>query len=224
MGLAVLTVGQQEQEVPASSTNTTISREATSTHAAEQLYLQLRGAGLDASRVYKIREASFDRDQLHITLEDGVIAFTSDVLGRVTGAFFEGQGEVLVIPPNEGERASMTLFTKAAVLEEIFTTAYFRFNDDTFSDLQPSLRPPEDASEFVNKWSQAARNLAEWDALRLFMTFSCYLPSTDPSSHGCATAVSDRFLHARVYGTKLGAFDVYFDSTAQEQILSLIHI
>ena len=111
MGLAVLTVGQQEQEVPASSTNTTISRQATSTHAAEQLYLQLRGAGLDASRVYKIREASFDRDQLHITLEDGVIAFTSDVLGRVTGAFFEGQGEVLVIPPNEGERASMTLFT-----------------------------------------------------------------------------------------------------------------
>jgi hypothetical protein len=219
MGLAVLTVGQQEQEVPASSTNSTISRQATSTHAAEQLYLQLRGAGLDASRVYKIREASFDRDQLHITLEDGVIAFTSDVSGRVTGAFFEGQGEVLVIPPNEGERASMTLFTKAAVLEEIFTTAYFRFNDDTFSDLQPSLRPPEDASEFVNKWSQAARNLAEWDALRLFMTFSCYLPSTDPSSHGCATAASDRFLHARVYGTKLGAFDVYFDSTAQEQIV-----
>jgi hypothetical protein len=219
LGLTLVSFAQQEQQLPASSTNNNIPQEQKTPHAAEQLYLELRGAGLDSKRVYKIREASFDRDQLHITLEDGVIAFTSDVSGRVTGAFFEGQGEVLVIPPNEGERASMTLFTKAAVLEEIFTTAYFRFNDDTFSDLEPSLRPPEDAAEFLNKWNDAAHNLAEWDALRLFMTFSCYLPSTEPATAKCGSGVPDRFLHARVYGTKLGAFDVYYDSTAMEQIV-----
>lgn len=220
--LLVLTAAgaaQQEQQLPASSTNVTIPAQQTATHQAEQLYLKLRSAGLDASRVFKVREASFDRDKLHITLEDGLIAFTSDVSGRVTGAFFEGQGEVLVIPPNEGERASMTLFTHAAVLEEIFSTAYFRFNDDTFSELQPSLRPPEDASDFITKWSEAARNLAEWDALRLFMTFSCYLPSSGSELGRCANATPDRFLHARVYGTRLGAFDAYYDSTGLEQIL-----
>jgi hypothetical protein len=212
-----LAAAQQEQQLPASSTNVTIPERPA--RAAESLYLQLRGSGLEAKRVYKIREASLDRDQLHITLEDGVIAFTADVLGRITGAFFEGTGEVLVIPPNEGERASMTLFTKAAVLEEGFNTAYFRFNDDTFSELQPSLRPPEDAPAFVQRWKETALNLAEWDALRLFMTFSCYLPSTDAGPPSCAMGVPDRFLHARVQSQKLGAFDVYYDSMAIEQIV-----
>ena len=212
-------LAQQEQQLPASSTNVTIPKQERPAHAAEQLYLQLRSNRLDPKRVYKIREASLDRDQLHITIEDGTIAFTTDVLGRVTGAFFEGTGEVLVIPPSEGERASMMLFTKAAVLEEAFNTAYFRFNDDTFSDLQASLRPPDDGEEFARRWSEAALNLAEWDALRLFMTFSCYLPSNTPGSQKCATAIPDRFLHARVQGPKLGAFDVYYDSTAAEQIV-----
>ena len=210
---------QQEQQLPASSSNVTIPKEERPAHAAEQLYLQLRSNSLDPKRVYKIREASLDRDQLHITLEDGTIAFTTDVLGRVTGAFFEGTGEVLVIPPNEGERASMMLFTKAAVLEEAINSAYFRFNDDTFSDLQPNLRPPEDGEEFARRWSATALNLAEWDALRLFMTFSCYLPSTDLGPSKCAADRPDRFLHARVQGPQLGAFDVYYDSTAVEQIL-----
>jgi peptidase M1-like protein len=220
--LAALTAtafAQQEQQLPASSTNVTIPKEERPAHDAEHLYLQLRGNGLDAKRVYKIREASLDRDQLHITLEDGTIAFTTDVLGRVTGAFFEGTGEVLVIPPNEGERASMMLFTKAAVLEEAISSAYFRFNDDTFSDLQPNLRPPEDGEEFARRWNSAALNLAEWDALRLFMTFSCYLPPSDAGPRVCAAGGADRFLHARVQGPKLGAFDVYYDSTAAEQIV-----
>src|ERR1700746_663548 len=59
-------------------------------NAAEILYLQLRSAGLDISRVYKARDISFDRAAFHITLDDGTIAFTEDVIGRVTGAFFEG--------------------------------------------------------------------------------------------------------------------------------------
>ena len=219
VALIATAFAQQEQQLPASSTNVTIPKEERPAHAAENLYLQLRSNGLDPKRVYKIREASLDRDQLHITLEDGTIAFTTDVSGRVTGAFFVGTGEVLVIPPNQGERASMMLFTKAAVLEEVFNSAYFRFNDDTFSDLQPDLRPPEDGEEFARRWNATALNLAEWDSLRLFMTFSCYLPSSDPGPAKCAAGTQDRFLHARVQCPKLGAFDIYYDSTAVEQIV-----
>src|SRR5207249_1593167 len=83
------------------------------------------------------------------------------------------------------------LFTKAAVLEEPINSAYFRFNDDTFSDLQPNLRPPEDAEDFARRWSAAALNLAEWDALRLFMTFSCYLPSSDAGPSKCSAGATD---------------------------------
>src|SRR5205085_4768215 len=97
---------------------------------AEALYAQLGRVKVDPSRVFKVREASLDRSAIHITLEDGTIAFTEDVMGRVTGAFFEGDGEVLLVPPSEVERRSMSQFTGMAILEEHFATAYFRFNDD----------------------------------------------------------------------------------------------
>ena len=107
---------------------------------AEALYLQLGQVGLDAGRVYKVRGASLDRSAVHITLEDGTIGFTQDVMGRITGAFFEGDGEILLTPPNSVERKSMSLFTGMAILEEHFATAYFRFNDDAAAELRPDLR------------------------------------------------------------------------------------
>ena len=138
---------------------------------AESLYLQLSDVGLDPGRVFKVRGASLDRAAIHITLDDGTIAFTKDVLGRITGAFFEGDGEVLLAPPNDVERRSMSLFTGMAILEERFSTAYFRFNDNTAAELQPGLRAPEDAQEFVARWDETARNLAQTDAMRLLASF-----------------------------------------------------
>ena len=46
---------------------------------AESLYLQLNSVGLDPGRVFKVRGAALDRSAIHITLEDGTIAFTKDV-------------------------------------------------------------------------------------------------------------------------------------------------
>ena len=89
---------------------------------------------------------------IHITLDDGAIAFTKDVLGKITGAFFEGDGEVLLAPATEVERKQMSLFTGMAILEERFSTAYFRFNDNTAADLQPGLRAPDDAADFIAHW------------------------------------------------------------------------
>src|ERR1700692_308725 len=134
---------------------------------AEALYLQLSSIGLDPSRVFGVRNASLDRPSLHITLEDGTIAFTKDVLGEITGAFFQGEGEVLLLPPNDVERKSMSLFTGMAILEERFSTAYFRFNDNTAAELQPVLRAPQDAQDFVARWDGTARNLAQGDVMRL---------------------------------------------------------
>ena len=189
---------------------------------AEALYLQLRSVGLDPGRVYRIRDASLDRAALHITLEDGTIGFTQDVAGRVTGAFFEGEGEVLLVPPNQAERASLALFTGAAILEEKFDSAYFRFNDETFAELQSSLRPVDDPQEFVSEWNQTARNLAEGDGLRLLLSFCRFLPleggKVGPGEPLDGPQSEDRLLHARVQGRKLGTFDLYFDSAASEQI------
>jgi len=189
--------------------------------SAEALYLQLGSVGLDNARVYNIREVTLDRAAFHITFDDGTIAFTEDVAGRITGAFFEGEGEVLLAPRDQSERASMTLFTGAAILEERFMTAYFRFNDDTFAVLKPSLRPADHSREFVSQWNGAARNLAETDALRLLLSFSNVAPSSGAGETAAKPAVpadDDRMLHARVQGAKLGIFDLYFDSMSPEQV------
>ena len=189
---------------------------------AEALYLQLGQVGLDPTRVYRVRDASLDRSGVHITLEDGTIGFTQDVMGRITGAFFEGDGEVLLTPPTNVERRSMSMFTGMAILEEHFVTAYFRFNDDVASQLRPDLRAAENTQEFVEQWSSTARNLAQSNAMRLLVTFSRLLPM-----HGVAPSSEnlnylgrhpDQFFYARLQGTKLGVFDVVFDSLAAEQI------
>jgi Peptidase family M1 domain len=190
--------------------------------SAETLFLQLGNVGLDKSRVYRARDVSIDRAAFHITLDDGVIAFTEDVGGRVTGAFFVGDGEILLTPPNQIERASMMLQTGAAILEERFISAYFRFNDDTFADMQPTLQPAENAQEFVSQWNEAARHLAASDALRLFMTFSSSLPvagqAAEQPAIGVNTSDEDRFLHAHLQGQTKGVFEVYFESNAPEQV------
>lgn len=172
----------------------------------QELYRQLRTVGLDPTLVFKIREATIDREDLHLYFTDGVIGFTKAVDGRITGAFFEGEGEVLVLPPDASEKASLGLFTKFGVLNEQFTTAYIRFNDATATDLQSHLRPiDETGPEFLSKYSETAQNLALMDGLRLLSSFTSNYPQ-------------DRFFHARLAGTRLGVFDVTYDSMNEEQI------
>lgn len=189
---------------------------------AEALYLQLSHTELDASRVFRVRDASIDRPSLHVTLEDGTIAFTKDVMGRITGAFFEGDGEVLLTPPSDVERKSISLFTGMAILEERFSTAYFRFNDNSPAELQPGLRAPEEPEQFVARWNDTARNLADADAMRLLASFIDKLPVSMEGDRGVSGSgvqdPNDRMFHARIQGNKLGVFDVLFDSLASEQV------
>jgi len=213
MGMTVAGFGAQAQAPAPGPETPTLPAPS-----AGDLYRQLRTVGLDGSRVFRVREMSLDRSAVHITLEDGTIAFTEDVLGRVTGAFFEGDGEVLLAPPTRMERASMALFTGAAILEEKFGTAYFRFSDDTYTEMQPQLRPAENAREFITQWNQTAKNLADVDAMRLLVTFSRLLPSTTTGPQDEPVLVPDHMLHARLQGEKLGTFDIFFDDRSPEPI------
>jgi hypothetical protein len=187
---------------------------------AALLYRQLRDVHLDPKNFHRIREASLEREDIHITLDDGVIAFTQAVDGRITGAFFEGEGEILLIPPDRVERRSLGLFTGSAVLEEKFTTAFFRFNDDFPEEVADSLRDidpssGEDAQAFVTKWDPTVNSLAEADALRLLTSF---LNGSTDAQGKVHPPSGDRMLRARLGGQHLGVFDLFFDTDAREQI------
>ena len=186
------------------------------TGPALPLYRSLRSVGLDPQQVYKIREAAIDREDVHLWLNDGTIAFTQSVDGRVTGAYFEGEGEVLVRPPDRRERASLGLFTKQGILEEQISSVYLRFNDDTANELRQYLRPAEDGAAFVARNDALARRLATMDAMRLAIAFTSE-PSTVAA--GQSPQPPDRLLHARVASDHLGIFEVYFDTRSPEQIM-----
>ncbi len=173
----------------------------------QDLYHQLRTVGINPNQVFKIRDAVIDREDLHVYLNDGIIGFTQTVNGRITGAYFTGDGEILARPPDISERASLGLFTGLGFLDEHFQAAYLRFNDDTALQLQTNLRDidPDEKQEFLTSNSELAPRLAGMDALRLLSSFTSQYQQ-------------DRYLHVRMLAARLGDFDAFYDSMAEEQI------
>src|SRR5262249_48146147 len=171
------------------------------------LYRELLSPILSPSDVYQVRDVSLQREDLNLVLSDGTLGLMRAVDGHVTGAVFEGTGEVLLVPPDRAERTSLVLFTGSGVLEQTFTSAYFRFFDDKLLDeLKAGFGPAEDIPEFISHWEQAVKLLARGDALHVLRAMT---NAQNPSS---------RFLHARLGGTLLGVFDVRYDADAPEQI------
>ena len=186
---------------------------------AADLYARLRTVGLDPDRVYHVRGASIHRPSLDLTFDDGTIAFTEDICGRTTGAFFVGDGEILLQPPNRVERGSLSLFTGMAILEEQFTSGYLRFNDDTADLLQPFLSPAFESTDFLKEWNETIPKLAEFDSTRLLIDFSHFLPATTPAP--TPEARERKFpplLHAHLLGKKLGGFEVFWDAAISEPL------
>jgi Peptidase family M1 domain len=175
---------------------------------AVALYRDLLNPSFDVKDVYQIREVSFLLEDLHISISDGTMAFMREVNGHVTGAVFEGVGEVLLVPPNRAERTSLALFTGSAVLEQRFQSAYLRFADDkVVQELRAGLRGhAEDAQEFITRWREPAMILARGDALSILQAMTS------------AQQAASRFLHLRMGGTTSGIVDVFFDTNGSEQI------
>ena len=181
------------------------------------LYARIRSVGLDPDRAYHVRGASIDRPNLHIDFDDGTLAFTDDVCGRITGAFFEGEGEVRLRPPSREERGSLALFTGMAILDEQFSIGYLRFNDDTAALLQPylNLAPAQEGADFIKEWSDTSLALAEFDGLRLLLDFSHFLPT---SAGDEPERKFQPLLHAHLLGKKLGGFEVVWDAANAEPL------
>ncbi|MFI5105449.1 MAG: hypothetical protein ACHP79_11030, partial [Terriglobales bacterium] len=182
---------------------------APAARSAVAVYRDLLNPTLNTVDVYQIRGVSVDREDLHVSLSDGMIGLMQSVEGHVTGAIFEGQGEVLLIAPDRAERTSLALFTGSAVLEQKFGSAYFRFFDDKLvEELRAGLRKaePAEVQEFVARWQQPARDLAQADGLHILQAMT----------NRRETAAT--FLHVRLGGTALGIFDLFYDGSAREQI------
>jgi len=178
--------------------------------SAVALIRDILAPSFDPKDVYTVRDVSILREDLHISISDGTMALMKELDGHVTGAVFEGVGEVLLVPPNRAERTSLALFTGSAVLEQRFQSAYFRFSDDSLAaELRAGFRrpaSPDDARQFIERWQDPARLLARGEALPVLESMTS------------APQAGSRYLHLRVGRTAVGIVDVFFDTNASDQI------
>src|SRR6185436_8766092 len=107
---------------------------------ADAMLAQLSKIRLDKKQIYSVRNINLTRDVLSISLNRGALAFTEALDGRVTGAVFLGNGDILAIPPNPAEKQQLFRYTKSALLNEHFETAVFRFTDSTYDEILKQYR------------------------------------------------------------------------------------
>jgi len=94
-----------------------------------QLLQQLARSSL--TQAAPVANRAFSWAGLRFLLEDGQVALSAPVEGKVTAAVFTGHGVLQVLPPNAIERQQMERFTGRSQIAAGFTQAVFRFADAT---------------------------------------------------------------------------------------------
>jgi hypothetical protein len=185
---------------------------------AADLAREIREISLDPAECYRVREVALPKDEARVFFTDGYLIFTKPVAGVRTSAVFTaavegGDGEVLVLPPNKGERRSLASYIGAPNLDEHIAAAVMVFSDDTYDRLSDQIRKnpfdrkaPEMGAALAENWALVARNIASSFQTRLLLD----ILSGESRRPG--------FFAASMNGLKLGNFDLYYDRRAQEQI------
>ena len=98
-------------------------------------YQQLRNLTLGSEAV-SVSNFELKRDAATFRLRSGTVCFANPVQGKVTGAVFVGDGEMLFAPPTASENASLRLLTKGTDFDETFERVVLRFTDSTYEELK----------------------------------------------------------------------------------------
>ena len=178
---------------------------------------QLRRLELDPDHCYRIRDLELHREDIRIFLTDGVLIFSQPLHGRRVVALFRAtepgdDAEIILRPPDRGERASLARVTASANLNEHFRTAVFVFGDGGGEELLEAIRNatpkplPEEGLLLASRHGETVRNFAQSFQVRLLRD----LLSGD-RSHG--------LFYAAVSGTSRGNFDVLHDPALPEQVI-----
>jgi Peptidase family M1 domain len=193
------TVSSPEQKAAASSTI------PPDPHALFQALNTLRP---DPAHVYSVKSLSFHRDVINLTFDEGKLAFFQPLAGRVTGAIFSGRGHAIAIPHDSGERRSLAQFVGVPILDQTFSSAYLRFDDDTAEELTAEMAKAGETavpdSDFISTWEPVFANPSPWHSLRIMEDWL----STAPVPYFYAGILSDT----------QGSVDLLFDPRRFEQV------
>jgi hypothetical protein len=104
---------------------------------SDPTYQQLRNLSLGSEAV-SVNNFDLKRDAATFHLRSGTVCFVASVQGKVTGAVFVGDGNMILDPRQASERASLKLLTKEDEFSENFSHLVLRFTDGTYEELKKS--------------------------------------------------------------------------------------
>lgn len=105
----------------------------------KRIYNHVKAFSLTGGMV-EVKRLALKRDRVQLTL-DGIVYLSEPVEGMITGAVFIGEGKfVAETPPNKFEQDNVKRLLGADLIESDFTTAVFRFTDDTAKQFGPVTR------------------------------------------------------------------------------------
>jgi hypothetical protein len=107
---------------------------------SDPTYQQLRNITLSGEAV-TINNLVLKRDAATFHLRSGTLCFVSPVQGKVTGAVFVGDGNLVLDPPEPGENQTLKLLTKEDEYVENFNHLVFRFTDNSYDEIKKAGTP-----------------------------------------------------------------------------------
>jgi hypothetical protein len=191
--------------------------------AAEQpsaldLAAALQHITLDPQDTYHVRDVRLRRGDISIYFNEGVLSFATPVAGKRVAAVFTtkgvdaGDAEILVMPPQAAERASLASFTKFPNLDEHFSSAIFFFSDDTRDEVLNQLsqrtagKAPEVAAELAPKIDPILQKSSSQISTR---TIESLLDAHAPQNG---------FFFSMILGHELGTFDLLYEPEDLEPV------
>lgn len=107
---------------------------------SDPVYQQLRNISLGGEAV-SVKDFELKRDAATFHLHSGTVCFVSPVQGKVTGAVFVGNGNLILDPPSLDEAKSLKLLTKENEFSEQFERLTLRFTDSTYEEIKKAGNP-----------------------------------------------------------------------------------
>ena len=174
----------------------------------------------DRSECYRVRDITIVKEDLKIYLTDGHLIFSQPLAGRRIAAAFTadvegGDGEVILMPPNRGERSSLASYTGSPNLDEHFRAAMFIFTGSDYDAILSQLpknsvnrKVTDVAASMDDFWTPTLRSLADSFQTRMALDLI-------GGSAGHPGMFAGLFQNA-----KYGNFDLIFDPYGQEQLIA----
>lgn len=184
---------------------------------ASDLARQIRSAALDPAECYRVRDLSLAKEDLKLYFNEGYLIFSKPVNGERVSAVFSaavegGDGEVLLLPPYRGERASLARFTPSPNLDEHLRAAVLVFSDGSAQTLLDGIargggrKASEMGPLLAEQWNPSLANIESGFQLRLVQDL--LTPSVGRAG----------LLFGALVGKTLGDFDAFYDSRNENQI------